>query len=164
MLGLLRAQAPRARIVFIGSTSGRVSTPLMGPYGASKHAIEAIAESLRHELRPAGIRVVVVEPGAVKTPIWDKGRATADELEQELGPEASERYGSFITAVRDGIEMQDRNGVPPDKVAEVVEQALTSPRPRARYLVGKDAQLIGLVSRFLPDRLRDVLVAKVAGP
>ena len=71
----------QGRVVFIGSISGRVSTPLVGPYGASKHAIEAIAESLREELRPWKIAVSVVEPGAVKTPIWDKSRTFADQLE-----------------------------------------------------------------------------------
>lgn len=162
VLPMLRAS--HGRIVFIGSSSGRVSTPLMGPYGASKHAMEAIAESLRHELREARIRVVLVEPGAVKTAIWDKGRALADELEQQFPAEAVERYKDHIEAVRKGIDMQERNGVTPSVVAAVVAKAIEAHRPRARYLVGRDAQVLGVVARVLPDRLRDALVAKVAGP
>ena len=154
----------RGTVVFIGSSNGRVSPPLMGPYGASKHALEAIAESLRHELRDAGIRVVLVEPGAVKTPIWDKGRALADELEKSLPGEAVERYAGHIKAVRKGIDMQDRAGIPPSAVAAVVLKAIESARPRARYLVGRDAVASGIAARFLPDRVRDLLVAKLAGP
>jgi NAD(P)-dependent dehydrogenase (short-subunit alcohol dehydrogenase family) len=162
VLPLLRLA--RGTIVFIGSTSGRISTPLMGPYGASKHAMEAIAESLRHELHDAGIRVALVEPGAVKTAIWDKGRALADEVEKSLPGEAAERYAGHIKAVRKGIEDQERVGIAPSAVAAVVLKAIESPRPRARYLVGRDALAIGVASRFLPDRVRDVLVAKLVGP
>ena len=162
VLPLLRTA--RGAIVFIGSVSGRISTPLMGPYGASKHALEAVAESLRHELRDAGIRVVLIEPGAVKTAIWDKGRALADELEQSFPREAIDRYARHIEAVRKGIDMQDRVGIPASAVAAVVLKAIESRRPRARYLVGRDALVQGVVARVLPDRLRDALVAKVAGP
>jgi NAD(P)-dependent dehydrogenase (short-subunit alcohol dehydrogenase family) len=164
VLPLLRRAAPASRIVFIGSISGRLSTPLMGPYGASKHALEAIAESLRHELKPAGIKVSLVEPGAIKTAIWDKGRELADELDETLGPEAHERYAAHIEAVRKGIEDQDRTGIPPLKVAEVVAAAIHSRRPKARYLVGKDAKAGALMVRLLPDRPRDIAVGKLAGP
>ncbi len=82
MLPLLRRG--RGRIVFMGSISGKVATMMMAPYDASKFAVEAIGESLRAELRPFGIRVSVIEPGAVKTGIWDKGRKTADRLERDL--------------------------------------------------------------------------------
>jgi len=161
-LPLLRSA--RGRLVFIGSLSGRVSTTLMGPYGASKFAIEAIAESLRHELRSAGVRVALIEPGAVKTAIWEKGRALADELERTLPAEALERYRSEIAAVRQGIEQQDKTGVDPDRVAEVVQRALESSRPKARYLVGPDAKVAALVARWLPDGLRDRVIARFAGP
>lgn len=163
VLPLLR-RAEHARVVFIGSVSGRLSTPLMAPYGASKHALEAIAESMRHELAPADIKVVLVEPGAIKTAIWDKGRALADELEERMPAEAAERYADHIAAVRKGIEDQDRNGIPPRKVAEVVERALHGRRPRARYLVGVDAKGGALMTRLLPDRLRDAAVGRLAGP
>jgi NAD(P)-dependent dehydrogenase (short-subunit alcohol dehydrogenase family) len=168
-VGVTQAALPllrltRGTVVFIGSVGGRVSTPLLGPYNASKHALEAIAESLRHELRDAGIRVALVEPGAVKTPIWQKGRDKADELERNLPAEAMDRYAAHVEAVRKGIDMQERNGVPAAAVAAVVAKAIEAHRPRARYLVGRDAVVLGLVDRLLPDRARDALVAKVAGP
>jgi len=162
MLPLIRAA--RGRIVFMGSIGGKVATMLLGPYCASKFALEAIGESLRHELHPWGISVSIVEPGAIKTPIWEKGRRTADDLEQELPAEARTFYASHITAVRKGIDMQDRNGASPAKVAKAVEHALFSPRPRIRYPVGADAKIQSAMVRWLPDRFRETIVRKIAGP
>ena len=157
-------RAAGGRIVFIGSIGGRVATMLMGPYNASKFAIEAIGESLRSELHPWGIGVSVVEPGAIKTPIWDKARQQADRLERALPEEARTRYVRHIAAIRKAIEMQDRQGVSPDKVAAAVERALFSPRPKTRYLVGTDARVQALLVRWLPDRPRESIIRRFAGP
>ncbi len=162
MLPLVRKS--RGRIVFIGSIGGKLATMMMGPYNASKFAIEAIGESLRQELRPWGIGVSVIEPGAVKTEIWEKGRETADRLERELPAEAVERYSPHITAIRKGIEMQDKSGVGPDKVAEAVDHALFAPRPRTRYLVGTPARVQSAMVRILPDRSREAILRRIAGP
>jgi NAD(P)-dependent dehydrogenase (short-subunit alcohol dehydrogenase family) len=153
----------KGRIVFIGSIGGRVGTPLLAPYVASKFAIEGIAESLRHELRPFGVRVAVVDPGAVKTDIWDKGRRYADEMEQLLPAEATVLYGDAITGMRRSIDQQDRAGIPPEQVARVVARALFSDRPRARYLVGRDAQVVGVIARLLPDTAKDAIVRMIGG-
>ncbi|HEY7136204.1 MAG TPA: SDR family oxidoreductase [Acidimicrobiia bacterium] len=163
-LPLIRTAGSAGRVVFIGSIGGRLSTPLLAPYDASKFALEAIAESLRHELRPSGIKVVLVEPGGVKTPIWEKGRRRADEIEASLSAEARERYGWAVAGVRKGIDMQERQGVAPGRVAQVVENALTTPRPRARYLVGLDARATAVVARVLPDSARDAVVRLVTRP
>ena len=163
-LPLIRAAGTDGRVVFMGSIGGRISTPLLAPYDASKFALEAIAESLRHELAPAGIKVVLIEPGAVRTPIWDKGRRRADEIAAALPPEALSRYQWAIDGVRKGIDMQERTGVPPARVAEVVEQGLTSSRPRARYLVGRDARVMAAIARLLPDSARDFLVRMATKP
>jgi NAD(P)-dependent dehydrogenase (short-subunit alcohol dehydrogenase family) len=157
-------RAAGGRIVFIGSIGGRVATSLMGPYGASKFAIEAIGESLRSELHPWDISVSVVEPGAIKTPIWEKGRQEVDRLERVLPDEARTRYARHVAAIRRGIEMQDRQGASPDKVAAAVEQALFSRRPKARYLVGTDARVQSLLVRWLPDRPREAIIRRFAGP
>ena len=162
MLPLIRDGS--GRVVFIGSISGKVATPLLGPYDASKFAIEAVAEALRHELRSWKISVSVVEPGAVKTPIWDKARDEADRMERELPSEAKVRYKAHIDAVRKGIEMQDRQGVSPYKVAEAVEHALFSARPKTRYPVGIDARAQSAMVRFLPDRTREAIIRRFAGP
>lgn len=145
------------RHVIVGSVSGRMSSPLVAPYAASKHAVEALAESLRHELYDWGIRTVLVEPGAVATPIWEKTREQADRLERELPAQAVERYRRLIDAARRAIERQATSGVAPERVAGVIERALLVSRPRPRYLVGADAHLQAAVVRFAPDRVRDAL-------
>jgi NAD(P)-dependent dehydrogenase (short-subunit alcohol dehydrogenase family) len=161
-LSLLRTT--KGRITFIGSIGGKVANSLMGPYCASKFAVEAIGESLRAELRPWGIWVSVVEPGAIKTDIWQKGRETADRVERDLPAEARERYAPHMEAIRKGIEMQERQGVGPEKVAEAVEHALFARRPRTRYLVGIDARIQSALVRLLPDRSREAIVRRFAGP
>lgn len=162
MLPLIRSAG--GRIVFIGSIGGKVATMMLGPYCASKFALEAIGESLRHELHPWGISVSVVEPGAVKTAIWDKGRQDVDRLERELPAEARTQYADHIAAIRKGIDMQDRQGVSPGKVARAVEHALFSQRPKTRYLVGTDAKVQSALVRWLPDRPREAIIRRIAGP
>jgi NAD(P)-dependent dehydrogenase (short-subunit alcohol dehydrogenase family) len=162
LLPLIRRST--GRIVFIGSISGKVATMMMAPYDASKFAIEGIGEALRHELRPWGIHVSVVEPGAIKTAIWDKGRQTADRLERELPAEGVRLYADHIAGIRKGIEMQDKQGVGPEKVAEAVDRALSARRPRPRYLVGTDARIQSALVRLLPDRAREAIIRKIAGP
>ena len=156
-IAVTRAAVPllrpaRGRIVFIGSIAGRVAGPMIGPYCASKHAIEAIGATVREELRPWGIGVSVVEPGVIRTPIWAKGKDKADELDATLGDEARRLYGDQMDAVRDSIVKNGSGGIEPLAVAEVIEHALTSPRPRLRYLVGPDAKVAGNLVRFVPDR------------
>lgn len=154
----------RGRVVFVGSISGRVGTVLMGPYVGSKYAIEGIAESLRHELAPWRIPVSVVEPGAIRTEIWEKGRETSARLEATLPPEALEQYAGAMQAVKDGIEKSGADGIGPEKVAAAIEHALYARRPRHRYLVGPDAKVAGTLSRFLPDRAKHAVMARIAGP
>lgn len=143
------------RVVFIGSNSGRIANPLMGPYTASKFAIEGLADAFRMELVGTGITVVVIEPGAIATPIWEKGRSLADRLEADLPAEALERYRDLIDGTRAGIEMQDSSGAPPSKAADVVMKALDTKRPWTRYQVGLDGKLTVWAGRFLPDRIKD---------
>jgi NAD(P)-dependent dehydrogenase (short-subunit alcohol dehydrogenase family) len=103
MLPLIRAGC--GRIVFMGSISGKIATMMLGPYCASKFALEAIGESLRHELHPWGISVSVIEPGAIKTPIWQKGRQDADDLERDLPAQARAHYARHIAAIRKDIDL-----------------------------------------------------------
>lgn len=156
-LPLLRRD--RGRIINMGSISGILATPFIGPYAASKFALEAISDALRVELRPWGIEVILIEPGAIATPIWEKGQSRADDLEERLPPEAHERYGEAIAALRTFAREADNRGLPPDAVAKVVARALRAKRPKTRYLVGTDARLQKTVARVLPDRLRDRVLA-----
>jgi NAD(P)-dependent dehydrogenase (short-subunit alcohol dehydrogenase family) len=153
----------RGRVSFTGSIGGRNANAMLGPYAASKHAIEAISQSLRGELEPWSIHVSVVEPGAIKTPIWDKGRNTADMLAEQLGPEAAAQYAEGIDFVRKGIEFQDKNAASPEKVAKAFEHALFSRRPHTQYLVGIDAKVLGTLNRLLPQSVLDRIVKRL-GP
>jgi NAD(P)-dependent dehydrogenase (short-subunit alcohol dehydrogenase family) len=161
VLPLLRCSGTRGRLVFMGSIGGRVASPLVAPYSASKHAIEAIAESMRHELASTGIRVVVIEPGAVRTPIWDKGQTSADDIEAAMPAEAIERYGKAVADLRKAMAFQARTGVDSDVVARVVEKAVTRSRPAARYLVGRDAKITAVIAWLLPDRERDAAMRQL---
>ena len=154
-------RAGGGRIVNVSSIGGRFALPLVSPYNASKFALEGISDSLRRELLPHGVDVIVIEPGGVKTPIWSKSNEAADELQQQMPPEAERLYGKMIEAVRRAtIEIAQEKGIEPREVAEVIGRALTAKRPRTRYLVGSDAKMRGPLSRVLPDRLMDRAVAR----
>jgi NAD(P)-dependent dehydrogenase (short-subunit alcohol dehydrogenase family) len=143
----------RGRIVNIGSISGRSALPFLGAYAMSKFALEAMTDALRIELRPWGIHVAIVEPGTIKTPMWTRERPDPPEAALSL-------YGDRIAAFRDFALKRSADGTPPDAVAKVVEHALTAERPKARYLVGRDARIRAGVER-LPDRVRDGIYKRV---
>ena len=155
---LLRAGL--GRIVHIGSMGGRVAAPGVGPYSASKHALEALAESMRHELALAKdpITVSLVEPGEIRTAIWDKSERQVAEIAAGLDAAGLRRYGYLLDLGRGFVEDGRTHGADPSTVANAVAHALTARRPKARYLVGSDARLSGHVVSKLPDRLRDPLV------
>lgn len=153
----------RGRIVNVTSIGGRLATPFLGPYNASKFALEAVTDALRVELRQFGIEVSAIEPGSVATPIWDKGRASADEATASMPAEGLELYGDGIEAMRNGISALERSGVPPLQVVRVIEHALLARRPKTRYVVGRDAKMRLAVSRLVPTRVMDRLVMRVMG-
>jgi len=161
LLPLIRKGA--GRIVNIGSIGGRMATPFLGPYNASKFAMEALTDSLRQELRPWDIRVAIVEPGSIDTKIWEKGLRDAEELEQHLPEEGLRLYGKAFEKMRAAARKFAAAGIPPDAVAKFVEHALTSSRPKTRYVVGRDAQVQRVIAKFVPDRMRDRLVAMQLG-
>src|SRR5438105_101673 len=144
----------RGRVVFVGSIAGRSALPFIGAYAASKHALEAVADTLRLELRPFGIGVSIVEPGTIPTPIWTKSAAVRDELLGAAPPELGELYGARIAAFRRIALARAQSAAPAEDVAAAVEAALTAARPRTRTLVGRDAKIRAGVER-LPDRFRD---------
>jgi NAD(P)-dependent dehydrogenase (short-subunit alcohol dehydrogenase family) len=148
------------RIVFMGSIAGRSALPFLGPYAASKHGLEAVADSLRLELRPFGIHVSIVEPGTIKTPIWTRSAERADKLIAASDGRLGELYGERVAAFREVALKRGASGASADAVAKVVEEALTAERPHTRYLVGRDARLRAGFER-LPDRLRDRIYERV---
>lgn len=148
----------RGRIVTVTSITGKHAPPFYGPYAASKHALEAFGDSLRLEMRPWGIKVSLIEPGAVDTPIWEKGLSLADEVVSEMPPEARRIYAPYIEAARRSGKQAGRRGIAPGRVAEAIAHAVRSPRPKTRYFVGRDARLLAVARRLLPDRVMDLLI------
>jgi NAD(P)-dependent dehydrogenase (short-subunit alcohol dehydrogenase family) len=148
----------RGRIVHVGSISGRLASPLTGPYAASKHAVEALTDVLRLELAPEGIQVSVVEPGQVRTPIWEKGLAAFGAATERIPPEGQGRYGSRLKVLRWMLERAPRHASPPEDVARAVLHALQASEPRTRYVVGRDARIRLWLSRILSDRAMDAIV------
>jgi NAD(P)-dependent dehydrogenase (short-subunit alcohol dehydrogenase family) len=153
----------RGRIVNISSIGGRVAIPLVGPYAASKFAVEGMSDSLRRELRPWGIHVALIEPGAVATPIWERSAGEAQAMLDQAPPELTERYGEIIEAIRKESENNKTAGVPPQDVADAVAHALTASKPKTRYLVGRDAKLRAPVAKILPDRVMDAAIGRALG-
>jgi NAD(P)-dependent dehydrogenase (short-subunit alcohol dehydrogenase family) len=154
-------RAGRGRIVNVSSIGGRVALPLVGAYNASKFALEAMSDSLRRELRSQGVDVIVIEPGGVRTPIWRKGNELAGQIAAGMPPESERLYGRMIEALRRRTaQIETQTGIEPYEVAAVIGTALRSPRPRARYLVGRDAKLRAPLAKLLPARVMDRLIAR----
>jgi len=151
----------RGRIINIGSIAGRSVSPFVVPYCMSKYAVEALTDGLRLELAGTGIEVAVVEPGAVKTPIWDKGLDSLGDATRTLPPIAHERYGAKLKFFGKLLRYNDERGVPPEQVVDAVLHALEADRPRTRYLVGRDARIRAFLGRILPDRAGDALLLSV---
>ncbi len=159
-LPLLRLS--RGRVMMIGSISGRISYPLLGPYAASKYALEAVADALRLELMPDGISVTLIEPGPIKTPIWEKSRAASRLVTEGETPDLAARYGPLREKLRAATEKSAAAGLEPAAVSAAVERALTVRRPRIRQVIGRNARL-GLLLKHLPDRWCDRLIAASLG-
>jgi len=150
-------RAARGRVVFISSIGGRVAFPLTGAYHAAKFGVEAVGDIFRQELRPWGIKVSIVEPGSIDTPIWERGERTADQL---ATPEREALYGEAVDRYRKVIKDTAERGIPAEKVAEVIERALTANRPRSRYLVGLEAKLGARLRQWLPTPVFDRVVRR----
>ncbi len=150
----------RGRIVNMGSIGGRLASPFLGPYAASKFAMEALTDCLRVELRPWGMHVAIVEPAGIATPIWDKSIGEADRLLQSMPQQLFDYYGPAISGVRKFAARSGKSGMPTSVVADAVAHALTARRPKTRYPVAQNAWLITQVIARLPDRLRDTIITR----
>lgn len=151
----------QGRIINMGSIAGRATMPLMGPYSASKYALEAITDALRLELQPWKIHVSIVEPGAIATPIWEKSGREALALESSAAPDMIGRYAAAVAAVKQAVSKAAARAIAPEAVVKAVLHALTAARPKTRYLVGRDARVRALMVRLLPDRAADRLLTWV---
>jgi NAD(P)-dependent dehydrogenase (short-subunit alcohol dehydrogenase family) len=157
VLAATKAFAPllrkgRGRIINTGSIFGLCALPTRSNYAASKFALEGITDSMRLEFRPFGMNVSIIEPGAIETPIWQKGGAARERVLTAADPEILTLYASVGKFFKQTF--YDRRKLPPEEVADVVLDAFTAKRPKARYLIGNDARRLALIER-LPTRLRD---------
>jgi len=145
------------RIINMSSVSGRIGYPFVGAYAASKHGLEGFSETLRRELLPYGIDVIIIGPGAVATPIWDKAE------QMDISIYTNTEYAEAAPRVQKHMVQSGKKGYPPEKVGEVTWQALTTPRPRVRYAVVPGSFLNRLLPLVVPKRLIDRYIARYLG-
>jgi NAD(P)-dependent dehydrogenase (short-subunit alcohol dehydrogenase family) len=145
------------RIINMSSVSGRIGYPFVGAYAASKHGLEGFSETLRRELLPHGIDVIIIGPGAVATPIWDKAE------QMDISIYTNTEYAEAAPRVQKHMVQSGKNGYPPEKVGEVTWHALTTPRPRVRYAVVPGSFLSRLLPLIVPKRLIDRYIARYLG-
>jgi len=149
-------KGPHGRIVMISSVAGRNGNPLSGAYSASKHAIDGLSESLRREMMLFGIDVIIVAPGAVKTPIWGK----AEEV--DISSYKNSPFYPALKKVREVMLQFGKNGLPAETIAETVFEALTTAKPKVRYQITPDP-IRHLVTALLPKRTVDRIIARRLG-
>lgn len=145
------------RIVNMSSVAGKMASPFMAPYAISKHALEALSESLRRELLLHGVDVVIIGPGAVKTPIWAK----ADEL--DISKYEKTEYGPYLEKMKGAMQAFGAEGLEAEMVGDLVRDVLTALRPKPRYAILKNKFLMWTLPNLLPRRAVDAMVAKRFG-
>jgi NAD(P)-dependent dehydrogenase (short-subunit alcohol dehydrogenase family) len=155
-----RLRQSRGRLVFISSLNGRVSIPMSAIYNTSKFALEALADSLRVELRPWGVRVILVEPGCIDTDPWREMMSLLDGVAADMSPEERELYAPHLAGQRAVLAKLQAQTRPPEIVAAAVEQALTRRRPRSRMVIGNDARGLVALKTALPTPLMDAFWAR----
>lgn len=166
LLAVTQAMLPhlrhaRGRVVNIGSVSGRIASPMIGPYSASKFALAALTDVLRMELSPWGIMCSVVEVGPVQTPIWEKGDQNLQRAMAAFTPAARELYQMHFAALQRILRYSAKHGLPAERMAATVERALDATRPRPRYVVGTQTRFRLAVASMLPARWMDALVMRI---
>ncbi len=165
---LTRAVLPRirsaaGRILFVSSVSGRVSTPMTGAYNGSKFALEGMADALRVELRPWGIRVILIEPNSTATDLWDKAPERVDEAAAGWDGTQQQLYARHLTGFRRTVKFVQRLAVPVEDVVGTIERALEVARPRARYPVGAQSRVQLALTAITPTRVNDAFLARATG-
>lgn len=156
---LPKIRAAKGRIVFISSIAGWMTTPGNGAYCASKYALESLADALRIELRPWGIPVSLVEPGAIRTDIWTGILDQHDQMVSELTDEHRALYRSHLTGSRKLLGRMQKTAAEPDKVVSAVAHALTARRPKRRYLMDPASRLQKIFMRLSPTAVTDALLS-----
>lgn len=154
LLGANKKSVTKGKIINISSVSGKIALPFVAPYASSKHALEAISDSLRRELMLYGIDVILIEPGPVKTPIWDK------TPQPENSPFIGTDYEESLREFRKFIEDSKENGLPPEKIGNLVLKVIKKKKPKARYIITKNKLTHFTLPRLLPSRCLDKILSK----
>lgn len=160
LIPLLRTA--RGRVVFVGSIIDRVTLPFFGALAAAKAATASAAGTLRQELAPWGIHVILVEPGFISSGADEATKARIDRVAADLPPDEAALYRDMFTTATDRGYSTQTSGTPPEGVAECIMGALTARRPRARYLTGGRARRVA-ASALLPQRVQDALHRRAFG-
>lgn len=153
----------KGRIVNISSKEGILSMPLVGPYCASKFALEAFSDTLRLELKQWNIPVAVIQPGTIATQIIEQSISSAEECVRDLPRHAGELYNECFIAARKTAAKVLKAAIPPDKVAGTILKALTDKKPKSRYTVGIDARALSIMKKLIPDTMMDKIILKQMG-
>ncbi len=153
----------RGRIVNVGSIGGRLALPIHGAYSASKFGMEALSDALRLELRQWRIPVSIVDPGPTQSAIFGKTIAALDALTESLVAAGHGGYDGQIKAIRGSVEKSAADASPALVLARVIAEALTTDKPKARYLAGKGAKEVAALARMPSDRVKDLAIAKDIG-
>jgi NAD(P)-dependent dehydrogenase (short-subunit alcohol dehydrogenase family) len=161
MPSLLRSSGT---VVNISSIGGKVALPTYSAYAGSKFALEGLSDSLRREVSRLGVKVVAIEPGAVKTAMAERGVATADRLKDGMTADQLQRYGQLIDAMSTLARSFDTDGVSAERAATVIAKAASASRPRTRYTIGRDAAILARLSRVVSDRVLDRMVRLILRP
>jgi NAD(P)-dependent dehydrogenase (short-subunit alcohol dehydrogenase family) len=151
------------RIVNVGSIGGRLALPIHGAYSASKFGMEALSDALRLELRQWRIPVSLVDPGPTQSAIFGKTIAALDVLKESLEEAGHDGYGGQIKAIRGSVEKSATDATPALVLARVITEALTTDKPKARYLAGTGAKEIAALARMPSDRVKDLALARDIG-
>ena len=160
---LPRLRESRGRVLFISSVNGRIATPMLGPYSASKFALEAGCDALRVELKAWDIPVVLIEPAQTDTDMWRTAGDMVLQIEEDMSPEHRELYAKHLAGMKKFVPTARKMASPTTKVVAVVEEALTARRPRARYVVALLPKVQAAVVPNLPTALRDRIMTMLVG-
>jgi NAD(P)-dependent dehydrogenase (short-subunit alcohol dehydrogenase family) len=160
---LPKLRESRGRILFISSVNGRIATPMLGPYSASKFALEAACDALRVELRGWGVPVVLIEPAQTDTDMWRTADTMVTDIEAAMSPQHRELYAKHVAGMKKFVPRARRMASPTATVVAVVEEALTARRPRARYVVALLPKLQTALVTNMPTALRDRLMTMMVG-
>jgi len=151
-------------VVNISSVGGKVAMATYGAYAGAKFALEAVSDSLRREVAQSGVKVIIIEPGAVITEMAGRGVATAERLAAAMTADQHRRYDALIGAITNQARGFARDGVPAAEAARIIADAITTKNPRTRYTIGRDAAVIVRIARLTPDRLLDRILRRNLKP